>query len=75
LLVTALARRGNRAQALVAYERCRRLLADELGVDPSPETKTAYTALLTADAERTRPRWAAEPRPAHVGRSRVCHPA
>jgi DNA-binding SARP family transcriptional activator len=53
LLVTALARGGNRAQALVAYERCRRLLADELGVDPSPETKTTYLALLTVDAERS----------------------
>jgi DNA-binding SARP family transcriptional activator len=37
---------GNRAEALRAYERCRRLLAEELGVDPSPETEAAYLELL-----------------------------
>ena len=33
---------GNRAAALRAYERCRRALAEELGVAPSPETQAAY---------------------------------
>ena len=37
---------GNRAEALRAYQRARRLLADELGVDPSAETEAAYLALL-----------------------------
>lgn len=37
---------GNRAEALRAYERCRRLLAEELGVAPSPETEAAYLGLL-----------------------------
>lgn len=37
---------GNRAEALRAYERCRRLLAEELGVAPSAETEAAYVALL-----------------------------
>ncbi|WP_285499466.1 AAA family ATPase [Actinokineospora sp. NBRC 105648] len=50
LLISALAGGGNRAQALVAYEQCRRLLAEELGVDPSPETEAVYLELLTAEA-------------------------
>ena len=37
---------GNRAEALRVYERCRRLLADELGAYPSPETEAVYRALL-----------------------------
>src|SRR5262249_58918228 len=37
---------GNRAEALRAYERCRRLLADELGAYPSPETESIYRGLL-----------------------------
>jgi DNA-binding SARP family transcriptional activator len=45
-LMQAHAAAGNRAEALRAYERCRRLLADELGVDPSPETEAAYVELL-----------------------------
>jgi DNA-binding SARP family transcriptional activator len=45
-LMQAHAAAGNRAEALRAYERCRRLLAEELGVDPSPETEAAYLELL-----------------------------
>ena len=37
---------GNRAEALRAYQQLRTMLADELGVDPSPETETAYLSLL-----------------------------
>jgi DNA-binding SARP family transcriptional activator len=37
---------GNRAEALWAYERCRKLLANELGVDPAPETKTVYRQIV-----------------------------
>jgi len=37
---------GNRAEALRVYERCRRLLAEELGAYPSPETESVYRALL-----------------------------
>jgi DNA-binding SARP family transcriptional activator len=45
-LMGALGRAGNRADALRAYQRLRRVLADELGVDPSPETEAAYLDLL-----------------------------
>ena len=37
---------GNRGEALRAYERCRLVLAEELGVRPSPATDAAYVALL-----------------------------
>jgi DNA-binding SARP family transcriptional activator/DNA-binding beta-propeller fold protein YncE len=39
---------GNRAEALRVYERCRRLLADDLGAYPSPETEAIYRSLLEA---------------------------
>lgn len=37
---------GNRAEALRVYESCRLLLAEELGTDPSPETRKVYEELL-----------------------------
>jgi SARP family transcriptional regulator, regulator of embCAB operon len=37
---------GNTAEALRAYEACRRLIARELGVDPSPQTKALYESVL-----------------------------
>ena len=46
LLMRALVQSGNRAGALVAYERCRRLLAEELGADPSTETEAAHVEIL-----------------------------
>jgi YVTN family beta-propeller protein len=39
---------GNQAEALLVYERCRRLLAEELGAYPSPETEAVYRRLLEA---------------------------
>jgi YVTN family beta-propeller protein len=42
---------GNRAEALRVYERCRRLLAEELGAYPSPETESIYRELLVAAPE------------------------
>ncbi|WP_052668847.1 BTAD domain-containing putative transcriptional regulator [Nitriliruptor alkaliphilus] len=45
-LVRALAGSGNGAAAVQAYERCRRLLAEELGVDPSQETQRLQQELL-----------------------------
>ena len=43
---------GNRAEALEVYERCRHLLAEELGTYPSPETESVYRGLLEAPARR-----------------------
>ncbi|WP_239679387.1 ATP-binding protein [Natronosporangium hydrolyticum] len=44
---------GNRAEALRAYDRLRRMLAEELGVDPAPESQAFYLELLAAPAEVT----------------------
>jgi YVTN family beta-propeller protein len=46
LLMQAHSAAGNDAEALRAYERCRRLLDDELGTYPSPETEAIYRRLL-----------------------------
>jgi YVTN family beta-propeller protein len=46
---------GDRAEALRVYERCRRLLAEELGAYPSPETESIYRELLeTASSPEAR---------------------
>jgi len=45
-LIEAHVAAGNRAEALRVYERCRRLLAEELGAYPSPETESVYRGLL-----------------------------
>ncbi len=45
-LIKALDRAGDRAAAVSAYERCRFLLADQLGVDPTRETVDVYLAAL-----------------------------
>ena len=37
---------GNPAEALLVYERLRSLLADELGVDPSPESERLHLEVL-----------------------------
>ncbi len=47
---------GNRAEALRVYQRLRRVLADELGIDPSPETETAYLDLLGPPSPPRAPR-------------------
>lgn len=50
LLMDALAAEGNVAEALTAYEELRRLLRDELGVDPSPQLRAAHERLLAGRA-------------------------
>jgi predicted ATPase len=52
LLMRAHATLGNTADALLAYERCRTLLATELGIDPSAETQALHVAMLQADADQ-----------------------
>ena len=46
LLMEALARRGNVAEALRAYERLRVLLREELGIVPSPAVQGVHRRLL-----------------------------
>jgi SARP family transcriptional regulator, regulator of embCAB operon len=46
LLMRAHAAAGNTAEALRVYERCRTLIAEELGVPPSPETRALHGDLL-----------------------------
>lgn len=48
LLMRAHAAAGNTAEALRAYERCRRVIAEELGVDPSPSTRQVYESILAS---------------------------
>ncbi len=59
LLMHALERSGNRAEALRVYEVLRTRLRDELGVIPSPETVALHGLLL------------AEPRPRTAARANV----
>jgi SARP family transcriptional regulator, regulator of embCAB operon len=46
ILIEALERRGNGAEALRAYDRLRVLLRDELGIAPSPATQAIHRRLL-----------------------------
>jgi len=63
LLMRALARRGERSEALRTYDRLAARLAGELGVEPEPAT--------TVLAEQLRhPAWVDRTGPALVGRSR-----
>jgi len=50
ILMEALERSGNVAEALLAYDRLRLLLRDELGITPGPAVQSVYRRLL---GERT----------------------
>ncbi|MFJ8818330.1 BTAD domain-containing putative transcriptional regulator [Amycolatopsis thermoflava] len=51
-LMRALVATGRDTDALLVYERTRETLADELGVDPSPELSALHVALLRGEVER-----------------------
>ena len=64
LLVRAYAAEGDQAAAVATYLDLRRMLADELGIDPSPEAVAIYEQLLSG----TLPARPVPPRP-HSPRS------
>lgn len=55
LLMLALHRCGRTADALTAYEQGRRLLRDELGVDPGASLRELYERILRDDLPRRAP--------------------
>jgi DNA-binding SARP family transcriptional activator len=50
-LMLGLYRNGRQAEALAAYQDVRRVLADELGLDPGPELRLMHQRILAADSE------------------------
>lgn len=54
-LMRLLAADGQISAALAQYDRCRQLLADELGVEPSPTTKSLYESIKAGKLTQTRP--------------------
>jgi len=49
-LIEFLARLGHADQALAQYQYCQQILAQELGVDPMPETRRIYRQILQSKA-------------------------
>jgi DNA-binding SARP family transcriptional activator len=49
--ILALYRSGRRGEALAAYRRARRVLVDELGVEPGPELRELQRAVLADDPQ------------------------
>ncbi len=55
LLMLALYRDGQQAEALAAYQRAREILVEELGAEPGPDLQQLHQQILTGDPALTRP--------------------
>jgi DNA-binding SARP family transcriptional activator len=55
-LIRAYAAAGRRTKALRQYQECQRILAEELGVQPMPETQNLFHMLLNGEDAPTRER-------------------
>lgn len=55
-LMLALYRAGRHPEALDMYQRLRTRLVDDLGVDPGPQLRQLYTAILRHDPDLAAPR-------------------
>jgi predicted ATPase/DNA-binding SARP family transcriptional activator len=64
LRLSALAATGRQADALAEYDRMRARLADELGIDPSPELQAVHLSVLRGDT-------AARPAPTRTPRTNL----
>ena len=51
-LMRVFVRQGRRNAALAQYERCRQVLADELAIEPSPETTALYEQIRVGPTAR-----------------------
>ncbi|MGE5139486.1 MAG: ATP-binding protein, partial [Rudaea sp.] len=78
-IMRVLAAQGDRSGALVQYENCRRILARDLGIEPSAETRTLYDQIkrgepMAQNAQPVRPGPALTPLPVpgtpFIGRER-----
>ncbi|WP_186762783.1 AfsR/SARP family transcriptional regulator [Lentzea tibetensis] len=72
-LMLALHRSGRQADALTVYEDGRRLLADELGLDPGQELRDLHATILSGPASSPlSPRELPSQPPTFVGRADEC---